>query len=132
MILIAILALAGIVYFYNLRNPSPRDLAATALDGRITSVEEGRVSALTTIEGVEKIIELQVTPETIFTKEVIIITPEQAQSGESFAPRKAIMKGERADLREGMFVRVKANANLLKTDKAEALEINYITYDLPF
>lgn len=104
----------------------------SSMTGQISEIKNDAILVSGTVGNEAKVIEFVITPKTIFTKDTIVISADQAASGKSFAPRTEVTSGNRVELIKDMTVRIKTPDNLLETDKAEAFEINYITYDLPF
>lgn len=75
-------------------------------------------------------IEFEINSTTVLKTRKIIITKDQIESGQQFAPETQEQLGVASDLVAGIVVLIKSRDNLFITDKAVADEINYISYDV--
>ena len=126
-VLIIIISLAYLPNFINPNYPP----VPTALTGRVSEVKSDSILVSRSTEGKDEVFEFIITTETTFTKDVIVISASQLESGKSFAPETKVLPGQFSDLAKDMVIRIKSTGNLPKSDKAEATEINYTTYDYP-
>ncbi len=118
------IVLIGIILFYLFSFQIPKsNVAPLVSTGRITEIKEGGI-IVKELAGEENM-EFMITLDTVFQKSVIVITENQANSGESFAPETQTLPGKVSDLAKDMLVRIKAAGN-------SAIEINYTTYDFQF
>lgn len=136
-----VLILISLFYFFNTRNNSEKvsnkeqsvqGLSYDEMTGRISEVKNNTILVSWSVGSENETIEFTITPETVLRKEMIVVSAEQAGSGKSYTPETKMLSGQISDLKEGMLVRVKAKENLVGVSQAEALELSYITYDLPF
>lgn len=130
---IAILLVVGIWFLFNIRNFSEDETAdfSYRANGRIVEV---KVDALVIggIFGEYNTAELIITPETVFNNMVIVISKNQMESEGQFIPETEDRNGSFSDLSVGVqIIGIKTNEDLSIVNKATAIEIKYITYDLP-
>lgn len=128
---LSIIVLVGLLYFIG-KQSLDNTPHINGIVGQVAEVKNGAIVVSGTIGSETKVIEFMFTPQTVFTKSVIVISTEQAKSGKSFAPETQTLPGTSSELAKDMTVRITTMDNLLETSSAQALEIDYTTYDLPF
>ncbi|TSC75000.1 MAG: hypothetical protein G01um101430_680 [Parcubacteria group bacterium Gr01-1014_30] len=137
--LILILVLLFSFYLYRFFNPSEPALSFQ-IDGRIEEVKDGFVIVSGTVKSLDpddlrresKSIEFEITPQTVFKTNTLVITAEQLQSGETFSPETKQKSGDASALTDNMVVQVWSKDDLFTIKKATAVELHYISYDISY
>jgi len=102
------------------------------MEGNITKVDGSVITIEGTVDGKIKSVSFTITDTTILNNSANVITMEQLKSGKQFSPKTDVRKGELQELKVGTHIsRITTRGDLAKINQAVAVEINYITYDLP-
>jgi hypothetical protein len=127
-----VLLVTGVASLFFIKKTEDKIAPVTQMTGHIVEVKHNEIIIEGGVGQETKLIELIITPETVLTKDTIVITDEQARSGKPFAPEIKTLPGQVSELTQDILVRVKTAEDLQGTDRLEASEINYTTYDYPF
>lgn len=135
------LVVIGILYFPQIRSYfevfTNSDVAQVVevqntMAGSVTKVGDGFIVVQGILGGETKEVEFQLTSSTKLRNNVIVFTKAQMDSGKPFHPETKFIDGKIQDLTvNARILQIKSQENLLKVDKATAVEINYITYVYP-
>lgn len=136
--ILAVLLVIGFVYFYSDKY-SNRPVDYVLQDATIKEVKEGSLvleGSLRSLDGKifeNKIIEFHISSETRLIKNVKVITKEQTGSKGEFTPTLEVRAGSISDFVVGGpgIVYAKGDKNLFARDEVNALEIKYMTYEVP-
>ena len=138
-VLVLILVLLSSFYLYRTFNPSEPEFSYQ-MDGRIEEVKNGFVLVSGTVKSLDpndlrresKSIEFEITPKTVFKTNTLVITAEQLQSGGTFSPETKQKPGDASALTDNMVVQVWSKDDLFTINKATAVELHYISYDINY
>ena len=137
--LILILVLLSSFYLYRIFNPSEPALSYQ-IDGRIEEIKDGHIFVSGTVKSSDpddlrresRSIEFDTTPQTVLKTNTLVITAEQLRSGGTFTPETKQKPGDASALTDNMVVQVWSKDDLFTANKATAIEIHYISYDISY
>ncbi len=136
LILLLVLA-AGAIYFLYFKNLPPKVAALPPnfnISGQVDQVSPNGFTIKETVDGADKVMQINITAQTVFRNSTLGATSEQIKSGKPFKPTTQITPGSFQDLHQGLGVRVTTveDLNIANTVTVTAKEINYIEYDFKY
>ena len=129
---IALIAL-GFVYFLRKGKNTPITIVGIhETSGLATKNDNNSIWVSAQINGKDRLIKFNLTPQTVVTKTLRIITEEQLKSDKPYKPETRTVSGDIQEIKTSTRItKVKSKEDLTNLDQATATEINYITYSLP-
>lgn len=131
-----VLAVGGSVYFFffGKDKTESRSFIGTVVEIKGNSiVAEGMIKILDEDRlNIRKTMTFKINDEANLIKTVIIFDTNRPESEEAYSPETIKTQGSLSDLGVGMAVNVTSKENLVKTNKATAVEINYVVPEFKF
>lgn len=139
-IILTVAVVAGLLFFAQSKGylgnfsiqPKVETKYQTEMSGNVVSVKDNLVTIEGSVSGVNKSIVFSVTPRTVLVNGSNTITEEQIKSGKNFQPTFVKKDGKLSDLVPKMIVSmVRSQDNLFTTNSTTAVEIDYVTLNVP-
>ena len=104
----------------------------TEMSGVIKEVDGSSIRVEGMVGTENKVVEFTIMPETVLINGSNTITEEQIKSGQNFQPKFEQIVGQVSDLVPGIIIsKIRSKENLIRTNKAIAIKIDYVTLILP-
>jgi Na+-transporting NADH:ubiquinone oxidoreductase subunit NqrD len=136
-ILLAVLIISAVFYFI-VKNKKPSEISTTMISGVVQTTSTGTVTVTGDVRSnsglhqESKTIEFVVDSHTIIKNTVVMSTAEQLASKKPFTPKTEVKNGSLSDLKHDFVIsKIQSVEDLFSSNKATAVEIDYITYVYP-
>ena len=135
-VVLAIVA-AGGAYFLHFKNQknniNTNSVPSFTTSGHVDTISATGFTIRQPIdEKTDKVVEVTITPGTVFRKTNLGAPAEQIQDGEPFSPTTQVVTGSFYDFKKGLTVKITTVEDLNTTNKVTAKEINYFEYDFNY